>query len=486
MKRNPQPLIFDLPETGGNRQYFPSSEQLCGDIKDWYGDSSLRQELDLPNLSEVQVVRHYTNLSQENYGVEEGPYPLGSCTMKYNPKINEDVVELGGFSNLHPLQPEETVQGLLEVLYTLRTELCAITGMDEFTLQPAAGAHGELTGVALIACYHKKRGDFQRKIMLIPDSAHGTNPASAAMAGFKVQEIKSNERGEVDIEDLKNHLGPEVAGMMLTNPNTAGVFETQIHEICHLVHQAGGLMYYDGANLNAILMHSRPGDMGFDCVHLNLHKTFSTPHGGGGPGSGPVGCKKELIPFLPKPVLVKKEDGYHWDVDRPDSMGRVRGFNGSIAVILRACAYILANGAEGLLDSSEAAVANANYVYAKVKDLFDSPVQNHVMHEFVLSGDRQKTQFGCNTMDLAKGLIDQGVHPPTVYFPLIVHEAMMVEPTDTETFEGLEQLVEGFRKVAEIACQEPEKLHQAPHYTPVRRPDEVAAAKNLFLTAKKE
>lgn len=476
-------LIFDLPETGEARSYLPEEERLTGDLETWFGKENLREELPFPNLSEIQVVRHFTNLSSKNFGVENGPYPLGSCTMKYNPKVNEDVAAMPGFTMLHPMQPDETVQGTLMVLKRHEEQLCDITGMEAFTFQPAAGAHGELTGVMLIAAYHKDRGDTARKYMLVPDSAHGTNPASAVMAGFQVREVRSNAKGEVDLEDLRAKCGPDVAGMMLTNPNTLGVFDTQIKDICQAVHDCGGLMYYDGANLNAILLHVRPGDMGFDVVHLNVHKTFSTPHGGGGPGAGPVGCKALLAPYLPKPVLEEKDGFFFWDYDHPKSIGRMRAYNGSIGVLLRSAAYVMANGSEGLYDASEAAVANANYLYAQVKDDYASATDSPVMHEFVISGERQKEEYGCTTMDIAKRLIDFGVHPPTVYFPLTVHEAMMVEPTDTETKEGLDQLACAFAHAAAEAASKPENLHQAPHDTPVRRPDEVKAAKDLILKA---
>lgn len=475
-------LVFDLPQTGGVRQYLPKSERLTGPLEDWYGKDQMREELPLPNLAEIQVLRHYTNLSNKNFGVESGPYPLGSCTMKYNPKVNEDVVAMKSLAMMHPLQPEETAQGTLGLLKLHEKQLCDLTGMEAFTFQPSAGAHGELTGILLISAYHRDRGDAKRKIMLVPDSAHGTNPASAAMAGFDVVEVKSNAEGQVDLEDLKAKLNDEVAGMMLTNPNTLGIFECQVGEITKLVHEAGGLMYYDGANLNAIMLHVRPGDMGFDVVHLNVHKTLSTPHGGGGPGAGPVGCKSFLEPYLPKPVLAEKDGMLVWDYDRPKSIGRVRSYHGATAVLLRSCAYMLAMGADGLYDASEAAVANANYVFARLKDRFEHMENTHVMHEFVFSGDRQK-KLGCTTLDMAKRLIDYEVHPPTVYFPLTVHEAMMVEPTDTETLEGLDRLVCAFINVAEEVEKNPEILHEAPHGTPVRRPDEVKAAKDLVLKA---
>lgn len=477
---NRKELVFDLPETGGRRTFITEGERLTEGLEDWFGKENLREELPFPNLAEIQVLRHYTNLSAKNYGVENGPYPLGSCTMKYNPKINEDVVAMPGFANVHPLQPDETVQGTLAALYHLEELLNDLTGMDAFTFQPAAGAHGELTGVALIRAYHEDRKDDKRKYMLVPDSAHGTNPATAAMAGYEVREVKSLANGEVDLEDLKAKCDDEVAGMMLTNPNTLGIFETQVAEITKAVHDCGGLMYYDGANLNPMMMHVRPGDMGFDVVHLNVHKTLSTPHGGGGPGAGPVGCKKILEPYRPAPVLIKDGDMYRWDNDREKSLGRMRSFHGAIAVLLRTLAYIMANGVEGLYDAAEAAVANANYIYRKVKDLYVTANDSPVMHEFVLSGDRQ-AEKGCNTMDMAKRMIDYGMHPPTVYFPLTVHEALMVEPTDTETREGLETMVNALTQIAKEVEENPDLVHAAPHNTPVNRPDEVRAAKQLVL-----
>ena len=477
-----QQLIFDLPETGGRRAYFAEGERLTDNVEEWLGGGKeLRKEIDFPNLAEIQVLRHYTNLSNKNFGVESGPYPLGSCTMKYNPKINEDIVAMPKLSQIHPMQPEETVQGTLSLLKFHEEQLCEITGMDAYTFQPAAGAHGELTGVMLIHAYHRDRGDEKRKYMLVPDSAHGTNPASAAMCGYIVREVKSTEKGEVDLEDLKAKMDDEVAGMMLTNPNTLGIFDSQVEEITKVVHDGGGLMYYDGANLNAILMHTRPGDMGFDVVHWNVHKTLSTPHGGGGPGAGPVGCKEFLAQYLPTPVLKERDGFYYWCHDLPKSVGRVRSFNGAVAVLLRSCAYVTALGADGLYEASEASVGNANYLFAQLHELFDNSVDSPVMHEFVLAGTRQKKEYDVNTMDMAKGLIDCGLHPPTVYFPLTVPEAMMIEPTDTETREGLDQLVEGFKKVAKMAKEDPEALRTAPHKTPVRRPDEVKAAKELDL-----
>lgn len=477
---NDRKLVFELPQAGGRRAFIPEGDRLSSDLKSWYGQDKLRDSLDLPNLAELQVIRHYTNLSNKNYGVENGPYPLGSCTMKYNPKINEDVVAMPGFAHVHPMQPDATVQGTLKALYHLEELLCDLTGMDGFTLQPSAGAHGEYAGVMLIKSYHQARNDEARQYILVPDSAHGTNPATAAMAGYEIREVKSLPNGEVDVEDLKSKCDETVAGMMLTNPNTLGLFETQVKEITQAVHDCGGLMYYDGANLNPIMMQVRPGDMGFDCVHLNVHKTLSTPHGGGGPGAGPVGCKDFLKPYLPKPVLAKEGDKYFWDYDRPESFGRVRSFNGATAVLLRALSYLMANGYEGLKDSAEAAVANANYLYGKLKDLYATSTDQPVMHEFVLSGDIQAKQ-GCNTMDMAKRMIDYGIHPPTVYFPLIVHEAMMFEPTDTETVEGMQKMVHAMQEIAKEVENNPDLIHAAPHHTPVRRPDEVKAAKDLVV-----
>lgn len=482
MKNLTKSLIFELPESGESAQYFPALDVPNVDLKAYYGENALRTELPLPKLAEIQVMRHYTALSNKNFGVEDGPYPLGSCTMKYNPAVNEAIAAMPGFAQVHPAQPDETVQGNLKMLRAFEQVLCDITGMKKYTFQPSAGAHGELTGVMMMRAYHEKRGDHARKVMLIPDSAHGTNPASAAMAGFTVREVKSLPNGQVDIEDLKSKLGPDVAGMMLTNPNTLGIFETGIEKITSLVREAGGLLYYDGANFNAIMMQVRPGDMGFDVVHWNVHKTLSTPHGGGGPGAGPVGVGEKLLPFLPKPVIGERPDGtLFWDFDRPDSIGRVRNYNGSFAINLRAFAYVLSNGADGLADVSESAVANANYLYQKVKDYYSAPLEGPFMHEFVISSDKLVEECGCRTMDVAKRLIDYGYHPPTVYFPLTIHEALMVEPTETETYEGLTAYAEAMVKIAKEAHENPELLHDAPHGTPVSRPDEVRAAKELDL-----
>ncbi len=477
-------LIFDLPQSGTiDNRIVKTCDVEKIDFSSFYGDAYTDELPEIPNLAEIQVLRHFTNMSSKNFGVENGPYVLGSCTMKYNPKVNENMAALPGFANTHPLQPVSTVQGNLELLYRLEKDLNDIFGMDAFTFQPSAGAHGELTGVMMIKAYHEAKHDVKRKVMLIPDSAHGTNPASAAMSEFKVKEVKSNKHGRVDLEDLKSKLDDTVAGIMLTNPNTLGIFEKDVKEITDLVHQAGGLCYYDGANANAILMQTRPGDMGFDVVHLNVHKTFSTPHGGGGPGAGPVGIKEILKPFLPKPVVVKTEDGFDLDYQRPQSIGKVRAFTGSFGILVRTYAYILAYGAEGLREVSEAAVANANYLFEKVKDYYHVPYHEQAMHEFIITGENQKAENGVKTTDIAKRLIDNGYHPPTIYFPLIVHEAMMVEPTETETLEGLDGLADAFIEIAKEAKEDPEILKTAPHKMPITRPDETRAAREPVLKA---
>lgn len=476
-------LIFDYTTKTKTNRLIAPLEFDRPDLASFYGDNYSTDLPDIPDLDEVTVVRHYTNLSSLNYGVETGTYPLGSCTMKYNPKINEDMAALDGFAFTHPLQPVQTVQGNLELLYNLEQKLCDILGMDHFTFQPSAGAHGEHTGLLMIKAYHEDRGDSKRKIILVPDSAHGTNPASAAMVGYQVREVASTDEGLVDLNALRELMSDEVAGLMLTNPNTLGLFETEVLEITKLVHDCGGLVYYDGANANAILMQTRPGDMGFDLVHLNLHKTFSTPHGGGGPGAGPVGCKSFLAPYLPKPIVEKQADKFSLNYDRPKSIGKVRAFTGSFAVVVRAYAYILANGADGLREVSEGAVANANYVLAKVRRAYDIASELSPMHEFVITGERQKQNCGCTTLDIAKRLIDYGFHPPTVYFPLIVPEAMMVEPTETESRQDLDALADAFLTIAEEAKTNPELLKTAPHYTPIARPDETLAARKPKVKA---
>lgn len=474
-------LVFDLPESGKKQTYIGPCDVEMPDFAKRFGACSRKEKLDFPNLAETTVVRHFTNASLRNYGVENGMYPLGSCTMKYNPKINEDMAALPGFAFTHPLQPVSTVQGNLELLYNLQGGLSDLTGMDAWTFQPSAGAHGELTGVLVIKAYHEDRGDHKRRIMLIPDSAHGTNPASAAMAGFDVVELKSSASGLVDLEDLKSKLSDEVAGMMLTNPNTLGYFEKDAAEITKLVHEAGGLMYYDGANLNAIMMHVRPGDMGFDVVHLNVHKTLSTPHGGGGPGAGPVGVKSFLKEFLPRPTIDKKETGeYFLDYDRPKSIGKVRGYNGSFAIFVRTFAYIEALGAKGLYDASEGAVANANYIKERLKDIFVLPYDTDVMHEAAMSGIKQKER-GCSTLHMCKRLMDYGLHAPTMYFPNIVEESLMIEPTETEDKASLDAFVEAIKKIDEETKTNPDVVNEAPHNTPICQPDEATAARYPVL-----
>jgi glycine dehydrogenase subunit 2 len=442
-----------------------------------------QDQADLPQVSELDVVRHYTRLSQRNYSVDTNFYPLGSCTMKYNPKFLEEVARLEGFSDLHPLLPQlrhggMLTQGALEVLYETARLLCEITGMAEFTMQPLAGAHGELTGAMLIAAYHHHKGNEKTKI-IIPDSAHGTNPASAGIAGYEVVAAPSNERGVMDVDGVRELIDEEVAGLMLTCPNTLGLFNTHIKEIADLVHSVDGLVYYDGANLNAILGRARPADLGFDIVHLNLHKTFATPHGGGGPGAGPVGVVEKLEKFLPTAIVTKRQDGtYTLDYDRPDSIGYIAPFYGNFGVIVKAYAYILALGQEGLRRVADMAVLNANYLLARLKERYEVPYDRLCMHEFVLSANRQ-AEHGIRALDVAKALIDRGYHPPTVYFPLIVSEALMVEPTETEDLETLDRFIDDMIEIAELAESDPESLHEAPLTTPVRRLDEVRAARNV-------
>lgn len=443
-------------------------------------ESSMRKKsLHLPQVSENDISRHYTESAKKAYGVNDGFYPLGSCTMKYNPKINEDTSSLPGFAQIHPLQPEHTIQGCLEVLKTAENYLCEITGMDRMTFQPAAGAHGEFTGLLLMKAYHESRGDGKRTKIIVPDSAHGTNPASASMVGFSVISIPSTKDGGVDLEELKKAVGEDTAGLMLTNPNTLGLFDKNILEITKIIHEAGGLTYYDGANLNAVMGKVRPGDMGFDVVHLNLHKTFSTPHGGGGPGSGPVGCKNLLAEFLPR-NLVEKENGYKFKTPA-ESMGQVKSFYGNFLTVVRATTYLLMLGKEGIPEASEHAVLNANYMMAKLKDEYDMAYPGLCMHEFVMSLAGLKKETGISAMDIAKGLLDYGIHPPTMYFPLIVPEALMAEPTETESKETLDQVISVFHSLYETAKSHPETLHQAPIHTPVTRLDEVRAARNPIL-----
>ncbi len=470
-------LIFETSVPGRGCSILPECDVSVPDLPETF---SRKKAPRLPQLSENDISRHYTALAGRTYGVNNGFYPLGSCTMKYNPKINEELTSLPGFTAIHPLQPEHTVQGAMQVLFQAEQALCEITGMDAMTFQPAAGAHGEFTGLLLIKAYHKHRGDQKRTKIIVPDSAHGTNPASATMAGFTVVSIPSREDGCVDLEKLKAAVGDDTAGLMLTNPNTVGLFDKNILEITRIVHDAGGLNYYDGANLNAVMGVSRPGDMGFDVVHLNLHKTFSTPHGGGGPGSGPVGCKSLLAPFLPGPVVKKQQNRYHFE--KPEhSIGQVKSFYGNFTVVVKALSYILTLGAEGIREAAQNAVLNANYMMKKLDDLYTIAYQERCMHEFVMSLEPLKKETGISAMDIAKGLLDNGIHPPTMYFPLIVHEALMVEPTETESKETLDEAIEVFRRLYETAKTDPQSLHEAPHHTAVRRLDEVGAARNPKL-----
>lgn len=479
-------LIFEISKEGRRGYKIPGCKVDDVEINDVIPAELLRKtELGLPEVSEPQLVRHYTLLSNKNFGVDTGFYPLGSCTMKYNPKINEDMASLDGFVNLHPYQKVEQTQGALELMYDLQGMLSEIGGMDTFSLQPAAGAHGELAGLMIIKAYHEKRGETKRTKIIVPDSAHGTNPASANVAGFEVVEIKSTRDGAVDLDNLKAVLNDEIAGLMLTNPSTLGLFEKNIVEIAELVHEAGGLLYYDGANLNAILGQARPGDMGFDVVHYNLHKTFSTPHGGGGPGSGPVGVKAFLEPFLPSPVVVKNDTQYVLDYNRPDAIGRMKAFNGNFGILVRAYTYILSMGGEGLKRASEMAVLNANYMQAKLKDHYNLPVDTICKHEFVLAGLKGELNQ-CSTLDVAKRLLDHGYHPPTIYFPLIVHDAIMIEPTETESLETLDAFIDIMIEISKEANETPELLKQAPTTTQIRRVDEVLAARSPILKWEKQ
>lgn len=431
----------------------------------------------LPELGELDVIRHYTSLSQKNYAIDTTFYPLGSCTMKYNPKINEEAARLAGLSNIHPLQPETISQGALRIMFELEGYLKEIGGLDRVSLQPSAGAQGELAGMLMIKAYHKKMGN-PRKHVIIPDSAHGTNPASATLAGYEIREVKSGKDGLVDIIDLKRVLDKNCAALMLTNPNTLGLFEGEIKPVSDLVHGVGALLYMDGANLNALLGICRPGDMGFDLVHFNLHKTFSTPHGGGGPGSGPIGVKKALVPFLPIPTVEKDQERFYLDFNRPESIGKLQAFYGNFSILVRAYSYIKIIGREGLMDISTNAILNANYIRKRLESYYFIPFNRPCMHEFVLSVKRLKTK-GLHAWDLAKRLIDYGIYPPTVNFPLIVEEAMMIEPTETESKETLDRFCDAMIAIAKEVDQYPELIKKAPHTRPIGRLDEVRAARNL-------
>ncbi len=485
----PEKTIFELSSPGRKAWSLPKL-----DVPPVDAGEHRRKDNSLPELSEVDIARHFNRLSVMNHHVDRSFYPLGSCTMKYNPKVNELTCRLAGFTSLHPLQPEELTQGALQLMYELQEFLAEITGFDAVSLQPAAGAHGELTGIMMVRKYFEKRGE-RRDVVLVPDSAHGTNPASVALSGFKPVQIKSNEHGQVDPAELARECSAAgcVACLMVTNPNTLGIFETDAKAICEVMHEQGALVYLDGANLNACVGVHRPADAGFDVMHINLHKTFSTPHGGGGPGSGPVAVKKHLEPFLPKPVVKKKESrsqavkepsgrpfehSYFLDFNRPDSIGRVAGFHGQFGVLIRAYTYIRMLGAAGLRDAAESAVLAANYVRAGLEGVYDLPYKDRTMHEVVFSGSNLR-QHNLKTTDVAKRLLDFGLHAPTIYFPLIVPEALMIEPTETESLQSLDQFIEAMKRIAREAATEPDLLRNAPVSTPVRRLDEARASREL-------
>jgi glycine dehydrogenase subunit 2 len=476
------PLVSELSRPGRRAWSLPEANVDAPELDDLIPAEHRRQEAPgLPELSELDLVRHYTRLSQRNWAIDVGAYPLGSCTMKYNPKVSEDAAALPGWRTLHPLADDELAAGALELLGTLEAALCEATGMHKLTFQPAAGAQGELTGLLIMRAFHNASGTPRHRV-IIPDSAHGTNPASVSLAGFQAQEVPSDERGLVDLDALKAELDDDVAGLMLTNPNTLGLFERDIREIAKAVHEVGGLLYYDGANFNSIVGVVRPGDMGFDIVHLNLHKTFATPHGGGGPGSGPLAVSERLARFLPAPVLQWDEGAgrWNWDHDRPDSIGRIHSWHGNFGINVRAYTYLRSLGPEGLKRVAERAVLNANYLKALVSETFPTVYPGTCMHEFVSSGKPYKKD-GVRTMDIAKRLIDLGYHPPTVYFPLVVEEALMVEPTETESKETIDGLGAALNQIAREASEDPDLLHDAPRTTPVRRPDEARAARDLKL-----
>lgn len=474
-------LIFELSRPGRKGYELPADRFEIDGLDAIPSELLRRNEPELPEVSELDVVRHYTNLSNKNFGVDTGFYPLGSCTMKYNPKINEELAAMPEFAALHPLQPAETAQGALELYYNLQKALASLAGLEEFTLNPYAGAHGELTGLMVMRQYHISRGDTKRTKVIVPDTAHGTNPASAMVSGLEVVEVKSKPNGSIDVEDLKPLLDDTVAGIMMTNPNTVGMFETEILEIADLVHNAGGLLYYDGANLNPMLGKVRPGDMGFDIMHINLHKTFSTPHGGGGPGSGPVGVAKHLVDLLPNPRVRKAEDGSFY-VDTDDkSLGNVSTFFGNFGVMMKAYAYILSLGKEGIKNVGPMATLNANYIKESLKDVYKLPIEGACKHEFVFDGLADKAT-GVTTLNVAKRLLDFGFHAPTIYFPLLFHESMMIEPTETESKETLDEFIDAMRRVAKEAAEDPETVKAAPVTTKISHPDETGAAKNPVLS----
>ena len=476
-------LIFDLSKEGRQGYSLPANKWQTS-LSELPAGLLREQDPELPQVSELDVVRHYTNLSQMNFGVDSGFYPLGSCTMKYNPKINEEIASMPAFAGVHPLQPSYTVQGVLRVYKELANALSAITGMAEFTLNPFAGAHGELTGLMIIRQYHISRGDLKRTRIIVPDSAHGTNPASAAVCGLEIVQVKSKANGLVDVEDLKPLLDDTIAGIMMTNPNTLGLFEKDIKEIAALIHECGGLLYYDGANMNPLMGVVRPGDMGFDVLHLNLHKTFSTPHGGGGPGAGPVGVAEHLIPYLPVPRVVEDEEGTLYVEDEDgQSCGRISGFMGNFGVLLRAYTYILMLGKQNVRMVGPLAVLGANYIKESLRDCYNLPIDSVCKHEFVFDGLLDQST-GVTTLDIAKRLLDYGFHAPTIYFPLLFHQSIMIEPTETESKETLDSFIEIMKHIAAEAISDPESLKTAPHTTPVRRLDETTAARQPVLRYK--
>jgi glycine dehydrogenase subunit 2 len=475
---NREPLIFEI--SSGTKKGFLLPRLDVPEKREALSGLALREEIQgFPQISEVEVVRHFTRLSQENFCIDTTFYPLGSCTMKYNPKINEKIAGLAEFQNSHPQSPPELVQGNLEVMKTLEDFLSEITGMDGVTLQPSAGAQGELLGMMLIRAYHEDQGD-PRRVVLIPDSAHGTNPSSAHICGYRVQEVKSNKMGTIDLAALRQAMTEEVAALMLTNPNTLGVFEWDVLEIAEIIHAKGGLVYMDGANMNALVGKFRPGDMGIDVIHLNLHKTFSTPHGGGGPGSGPVGVKKHLEPYLPVPIVERGPSGYTLNLARPKSVGRVRSFYGNFLVMVKASAYIQSLGASGLKELAEIAVLNSNYIRKSLEGIYHLKYDAPTLHECVFSDKLQK-EHGIQNIDIAKRLMDYGIHPPTMSFPLIVPGALMIEPTETESRRDLDQFIEAMKAIAREAVETPEILKSAPHISPVRRLDETTAARHPVL-----
>jgi glycine dehydrogenase subunit 2 len=473
-------LIFEQGAKGRKGYSLPRLDVDRISPEDIWPRKLIRQDLEgFPEVSEVEIVRHFTRLSQWNYGVDSGFYPLGSCTMKYNPKVNEDLARLPGFAAAHPLQPEEISQGAIRLMYDLERLLGEISGMNRVTLQPSAGAQGELTGMLMIRAYLTDRGNPRQKV-LVPDTAHGTNPASSSLCGYQVIQVKSNERGVLSPQAVEEKMDEDVAALMVTNPNTLGLFEENICQVAETVHQKGGQVYCDGANLNALTGLARIGDMGIDVLHFNLHKTFSTPHGGGGPGAGPVGVKEHLAAYLPVPLISRQEDRFQFDYDRPKTIGKVRSFFGNFGVLVRAYAYILSLGAEGLRRSSLVALLNANYIRAKLKGYYHLPYDSPCMHECVFS-DRLQSKYGVTALDIAKRLMDYGFHPPTIYFPLVVHGALMIEPTESESKETLDQFIEAMIRIAREAETEPELVREAPHKTKVSRLDEVVANRKPLL-----